>query len=76
MTELRPNNAINADRERMFGFFRKKKLYQIAANIATMVNISLWSLRLENSKKLPEKLSNDKFVLGYIMGVAVTCPPI
>jgi hypothetical protein len=58
----------------MFGFFGKKKaLNQIAANIATMINVSVWPLRTGNNGnlgKLPEKMLTDKFVLGYIYGVA------
>jgi hypothetical protein len=54
----------------MFGLFGKKKaLEQIAANIATMINVSLWSLRQDNDGNLPEKLSIDKFALGYIYGI-------
>lgn len=54
----------------MFRLFGKKKaLEQIAANIATMVNTYFWSLRIENDGDLPEEISNDIFVLGYIYGV-------
>ena len=54
----------------MFGLFGKKKaLEQIAANIATMINISFWSLRKDNDGDLPEEMPNDRFVLGYIYGV-------
>lgn len=53
----------------MFGLFGKiKALEQIAANIATMINISFWSLRKDNDGD-PVEMSNDRFVLGYIYGV-------
>lgn len=55
---------------RMFGLFGKKKaLEQFAATIATMINGSFWSLRKDNDGDLPEEMSNDRFVLGYICGV-------
>lgn len=54
----------------MFGLFGKKKaLEQFAANIATMINFSFWPLRKDNDGDLPEEMSNDRFVLGYIVGV-------
>lgn len=55
----------------MFGLFGKKNaLKQLAANIATMINFRLSSLRVDNAGSLPGKISTDKFFLGYIYGVA------
>jgi len=52
----------------MFGLGKQKKIDNVAGEAATILNLCFWSIRDAN-KELPEKIQNDKYVLGYISGL-------
>jgi hypothetical protein len=59
----------------MFSIFKKRqkqneKLDPLATNIATIVNMLLLNVRVENHGDLPRSFESDKFFVGYISGVS------
>ena len=56
----------------MFGIFKGKeqKISEIAAAVASILNMHFYAIRSDNNGDLPLSLQEDEYVLGYIFGVA------
>ena len=54
----------------MFGFFREKTLDLIAANIVSTLNFQLGLIPINSPhNELPETMLDDRFFLGYVLGL-------